>query len=195
MKRVLRHRLFWPIVAPLTALLVEPSPGRRRMMAVCLAIGVAVGVYFLWSIVTYVPTASVGHGHIVYEGEPESPLALKIGYFAAVSMGAALSSFRTLRLFALIVFAGSLISYLFYWEAFSSVWCFFAAAASAVIVLHFEQVRQLRRRLPGVKIGVAQWSNPDTPASDTALAPRDRQADYAAQGMEDLFAQAFGKVF
>ncbi|MGB4909297.1 MAG: hypothetical protein WBP15_12260, partial [Tabrizicola sp.] len=56
------------------------------------------------------------------------------------------------------------------------------------------QVRQLRRRLPGVKIGVAQWSNPDTPASDTALAPRDRQADYAAQGMEDLFAQAFGKT-
>jgi hypothetical protein len=40
---------------------------------------------------------------------------------------------------------GSVISYVFYWEAFSSVWCFFAAAASAVIVFHFERVRLLRR--------------------------------------------------
>jgi predicted PurR-regulated permease PerM len=56
------------------------------------------------------------------------------------------------------------------------------------------QVRQLRRRLPGVKIGVAQWSTSDSAASDTAMAPRDRQPDYSAQRMEDLFVQAFGKT-
>lgn len=57
------------------------------------------------------------------------------------------------------------------------------------------QVRQLRRRLPGVRIGVAHWSAPDAPAPDT-LAPEGARAgrpDYAVRGMEDLFAQAFGK--
>ena len=36
----------------------------------------------------------------------------------------------------------ALVSYFYYWEAFSSIWCFFAAGASVVIVLHFERVRQ-----------------------------------------------------
>lgn len=58
------------------------------------------------------------------------------------------------------------------------------------------QVRLLRRRLPGVKIGVAQWSAPDLPTSDAppTEAPRGGRADYTVQGMEDLFAQAFGKT-
>lgn len=67
------------------------------------------------------------------------------------------------------------------------------------------QVRQLRRRLPGVKIGLAQWSAPDTPGPDTpgpdtpapdapsTGSPRAGRADYTVRGMEDLFAQAFGK--
>jgi predicted PurR-regulated permease PerM len=62
------------------------------------------------------------------------------------------------------------------------------------------QVRQLRRRLPGVRIGLAQWSAPDTPGPDTPApdapstgSPRAGRADYTVQGMEDLFAQAFGK--
>ena len=58
------------------------------------------------------------------------------------------------------------------------------------------QVRQLRRRLAGVKIGVVQWSATDATPPDAATpAPRRAgSADFAAQGMEDLFAQAFGKT-
>lgn len=57
------------------------------------------------------------------------------------------------------------------------------------------QVRQLRRRLPGVKIGLALWSAPDTPGPDAPStgSPRAGRADYTVRGMEDLFAQAFGK--
>lgn len=62
------------------------------------------------------------------------------------------------------------------------------------------QVRQLRRRLPGVRIGLAQWSAPDIPGPDTPApdapstgSPRAGRADYTVRGMEDLFAQAFGK--
>ena len=33
---------------------------------------------------------------------------------------------------------------MFYWEAFVSIWCFFAAAASVVILCHFEWERRQR---------------------------------------------------
>lgn len=52
------------------------------------------------------------------------------------------------------------------------------------------QVRQLRRRLPGVKVGLAQWP---TAAGPDAPSPRKGEADFTATGMEQVFAQAFGK--
>jgi hypothetical protein len=42
----------------------------------------------------------------------------------------------------IIVLAGLLLAYFMYWQAFASVWCFFAAAGSVVILVHFERVRQ-----------------------------------------------------
>lgn len=53
------------------------------------------------------------------------------------------------------------------------------------------QVRLLRRRLPGVAVGVARWTAP----SDTdAPPPRKTAADFTAAGMEQVFAHAFGKA-
>ncbi|WP_420871212.1 DUF6629 family protein [Mesorhizobium jarvisii] len=43
-----------------------------------------------------------------------------------------------------IVLVGLVVAYALYWEAFVSVWCFFAAAASIMIVLHFKRVDQSR---------------------------------------------------
>jgi hypothetical protein len=42
---------------------------------------------------------------------------------------------------------GSIVAYAFYWEAFLSVWCFFAAAGSVVILAHFEHARRTRFQL------------------------------------------------
>ena len=57
------------------------------------------------------------------------------------------------------------------------------------------QVRQMRRRLAGVKIGVAQWAGPSaTPDPTPPATRRTGGADFTAQGMEELFAQAFGKT-
>ena len=36
-----------------------------------------------------------------------------------------------------IVIVGAAITFTYYWQAFTSVWCFFAALLSAVIYLHF----------------------------------------------------------
>jgi hypothetical protein len=42
-----------------------------------------------------------------------------------------------------VIFAGSVVAYLFFWEAFLSVWRLFAAAAaSAAILGHFVSVRR-----------------------------------------------------
>lgn len=44
----------------------------------------------------------------------------------------------------LIILTGSAVTFLAYEEAFISVWCFFAAAASIVIALHFRRQAAVR---------------------------------------------------
>jgi hypothetical protein len=137
-------KVFWPIFAPLAVLMIEPDLRRRRLIAGCLVAGAAIGIYFLWSLLANPHTASIGGGHIVYSSEPRLPLSFELMYLIATGIAPALSSHRAVNLFAAIVIVGSLVTYVFYWEAFTSVWCFFASAASAVVLFHFERARRLR---------------------------------------------------
>jgi hypothetical protein len=138
-------KVFWPIHSPLAALLSEPEPSRRSLISWCLVIGVAVSGYFLWSIWSYPQAAVIIDGrHIAYVGSPQTPIALGFGYIVATTLAPVLSSHAAVRLFAAIVLASAVTTYFLFWDAFSSVWCFFAAGASAIIVLHFARQRQLR---------------------------------------------------
>lgn len=138
-------KVLWPVFAPLAALGAEPDPIRRRWMLACAATGAAVGLYFLWSLMQHPQSAEIVHGHIGYLGGPDSPLLLGAGYFIATAGASAMSSHAAVRWFATIVIASAITTYFLYWDAFSSVWCYFAAVASALIVLHFERARQGRR--------------------------------------------------
>lgn len=136
--------VFWPIYAPLTVLAIEPDPRRRRWIAASLAAGLYVAAYFMFSLHGEARTAVIDHHHVVYSGDPNLPLAIKWLYPIATCLGPLLSSLVPVRVLGALVTAGSIISYVVYWEAFSSVWCFFAAAASFVIVFQFEHARRLR---------------------------------------------------
>ena len=111
-------------------------------MTICAAIGAGVAAYCLWSIVTYPHEAIIREGQIVYSGEPSPPIAIGMLYFVATSLTPLLSSHRAVVVLGIIVLAGSLFAYLMYWQAFASVWCFFAAAGSVVILVHFDRVRE-----------------------------------------------------
>ena len=70
-----------------------------------------------------------------------------LAYLAATTLPLFLSSQRTVVTLGAIIFVGIAVAYVFYWEAFVSVWCFFAAAASIVILCHFEWSRRQRLRM------------------------------------------------
>jgi hypothetical protein len=143
---LLHAKVFWPAFAPVVAFLIEPQHRRRQLMTICIAIGAGVAAYCLWSIFIYPHGATIRGGHIVYSGEPHPPIAIAILYLVATSVTPLLSSHRAVVLLGSIVLAGSLVAYFMYWNAFTSVWCFFAAAGSVVILIHFERVRQTEYR-------------------------------------------------
>jgi len=134
--------VFWPIYAPVAVLILEPDPRRRRLIWPCLAAGLGVAGYMLWTIVTRSHGAVIIDDHIVYLQDAGGPELIGLAYLAATGLPLLLSSRRAVQVLGAVVLVGLVAAYLFYWEAFISVWCFFAAAASGVILAHFEWERR-----------------------------------------------------
>ena len=140
---------FWPLYAPIAVWLIEPSEPRRHLMLVCLGVGAGVGAYLLWWILGHPHPATILDYHIVYGSGYRQPGIVGFGYLVATGLPLMLSSQRTVVVLGAIVFAGLVVAYAFYWEAFISVWCFFAAAASVAILCHFEWSRRRSLRTAG----------------------------------------------
>jgi hypothetical protein len=141
--------MLWPVYASIAVFLIEPSERRRRLMLLCLAIGIAVSGDLLWRLVARPHGAVILDGHVVYVSEYSLAAGLALAYHMATGLPLMLSSHRTVVALGTIILLGSVMAYAFYEEAFVSVWCFFAAGASVVILYHFEQSRRQRVRIAG----------------------------------------------
>ncbi|MFT3810995.1 MAG: hypothetical protein QM698_13835 [Micropepsaceae bacterium] len=135
-------QVIWPLYAPLAVLALEPRGWRRHAMWACFACGVIVAAAMLHGLVSgHVPGVPEG-GHIRYTlpyynsfrdaGLLEVLLAL---YVAATCVSLMLSRERLVQAFGAVVFV-ALCGTAFAYEAWLfSVWCFFAACLSAIVVL------------------------------------------------------------
>jgi hypothetical protein len=134
--------VLWPVYAPFVVALVEPNRNRRLVMIGFVALGVVVALYGATHISVH-PFAAciVGHSISYTNGPPHAHL--RIGaYEACTCLPFLLSSHKTIRWFGALVIAGLIASTLFYFWTRFSVWCFFAALASATVYLHFATVRR-----------------------------------------------------
>ena len=142
--------VWWPVYAPAACLLIEPVRARRLAISACLIVGLIVAVYYLSSILTHSHTARILGHHVVYVSEGKISFLMGAAYLVATGAAILLSSHRAMLTLGVIVVIGAVVSYTLYWESFVSVWCFFAATASIVILTQFEWSH--RRRLRATRV-------------------------------------------
>lgn len=136
----------WPLWPPLAALLVEPDRRRRLAMIVILLVAIPLAFRGLNGMWTHAYEACVVQNSVAYSnGLPYLPRQFA-GYVLCACFPFLLSSYRTLRLFGAIVLAGLIVSAVLYTHAYVSVWCFFAAAGSLTIYLHFARTPDERAK-------------------------------------------------
>lgn len=129
--------VFWPTAAPLAILLTETERNRVWALRALTFTGFVTSLYLLSSIL-YSPYSATVMGHSIHyhNGYGYFPNGQFV-YVLCTVMPFLLSSGRTIQLLGLAIFVGYGITLQFYSEALVSVWCFFAAIASALIYLHF----------------------------------------------------------
>jgi hypothetical protein len=133
--------VIWPVYAPVAAWLVEPDPRRRQIMQASFLVGVAVASFFLVQLVTLRNEGYISDGHILYRTNVDAPVLAGLIYLGAAVLSLVVSSHRAIAVLGAIICVGALVTYAFMQGVFVSVWCFFAAASSFVILAHFQGSR------------------------------------------------------
>jgi hypothetical protein len=129
----------WPVWVPISLFLAERNPRRRKALAVLSWAGVTVGVYAAVLLIRGQPTAHIARHSIAYSYKEHGPalvLALYLpGYVLPTVVPFFISTINRAKLMGTVLVLSLLATFLIERQALTSVWCFFAAILSLLIVL------------------------------------------------------------
>jgi hypothetical protein len=132
-------QVVWPVYIPTSVLLLEVVPWRRKALVGLSFAGIAASVFLLYYLVQR-PVVSVIEGHHIKYIFPHFHTFSASGlYLMGACVAPLVSSHRYVRLFGMGATVSLGITYVFYGVWFISVWCFFAALLSALVLLHFRR--------------------------------------------------------
>lgn len=131
-------QLLWPVYVPLAVLLIEPVRWRRQSLLAGALAGLMVSSWRLYSITEYGVVAQIHGQHIVYVSHADQGELTLLLYMVSTIVCLLISSHRTAQAFGLLAWASFVMAQAIYARWFISVWCYFAAFLSAVVLLHFK---------------------------------------------------------
>jgi hypothetical protein len=124
-----------PVAVPLALALVEPSVARRRLMGALAVAGAGVGLSLAVIAVNGRVAASVADtGSIAYRLQGSPGLRAAVPYVIVTCVPALLSSHRILRLWGVTLVVSMAATAVLRSHQFESVWCFFAAVLSMLLL-------------------------------------------------------------
>ncbi|HXL70060.1 MAG TPA: DUF6629 family protein [Rhizomicrobium sp.] len=129
--------IVWPLFVPLAVGLAEKVRKRRRLILALMGPGLGVAGYSVMDIRDHPYMAWPAPHSLVYINDSPFPWPLMLAYLASVCAPPLLSSSPAIRWFGVVVTLGLAITLGFFFVSLVSVWCFFAAVASAILVGHF----------------------------------------------------------
>jgi len=137
-------QVVWPSFVPLTILMFEKDPRRKKILQILSAAGIFTSLYLSWCLLFYKVSASIGNHHIKYE--LDFPLGNQwfsgITYILATVIAPFISSVKYLRYLGGILLLSYLVSRIFFEDYLVSVWCYFAAVLSLLVLVIIWRLRK-----------------------------------------------------
>lgn len=127
--------VLWPMVIPLSVLLMEEDKTKRNILKILLALGILLSSYYAYCLLNFTVHPQIVDYHIQYNND--FPIAYRNLAFAIYLMATIaplfVSSIKRMHYLGVLMLLSGLISALFFMQYLTSVWCFFAAFISVVI--------------------------------------------------------------
>jgi hypothetical protein len=135
----------WPFLIPFSALCLEQNKKRKKFVMAIFILGCLVSLYFLYYLTRSNITVKIVGFSLSYSYSPPFLRLVNSVYIFVVVAGGLISSHRALRIFSLLLVPSLALAYAINQATTASVWCFFAAILSGVIVL--DRYRVLKERV------------------------------------------------
>ncbi|MGC1389662.1 MAG: DUF6629 family protein [Bacteroidales bacterium] len=128
-------QVLWPVMIPVSVLLVEEDKKRKRIRRILLILGLSLSLYYSYCLVSFNVTPQITGRHIEYKTNfPDSFAMLAfIVYLIATITPLFVSGIKRTHLLGMLMFSSCLVTAIFFTQYLISVWCFFAALISGVI--------------------------------------------------------------
>ncbi|SKB12862.1 conserved membrane hypothetical protein [Planktothrix sp. PCC 11201] len=135
---------FWLIFCPISVYLLEDHPLRKKTILGIAVIGAILGIYLVSCVVRQEVMATNNLGNLFYNLNLLYDFKFaffydicKYLYLLVISVPFLISSQRLLAVFGILIIFSFILADRFYQATFISVWCFFAAVISSVLLFIF----------------------------------------------------------
>lgn len=149
----------WPILTPSAAALIEEDQALRRIQILLAMVGVGVAIYAGLDLLRHPYTAGIVGSSICYVNQRAFPIPAAGAYLLVINLPLLISSNAAVRRFGLIITTGMIVSFAFYFVAFVSVWCFFAALASVALCSVIRRAPRTARGKEALRAGLSWRSH------------------------------------
>ena len=128
--------VLWPTMIPLSVLLMEKNDGRRKLLRILLVLGILLSAYYAFCLLTFDVNPQISGFHIQYLNDFPEQLRMPAFYlYVIVSISPLfVSSIKRTHMLGILMFLSCLVTVIFFTQYLTSVWSFFAALISGVIL-------------------------------------------------------------
>jgi hypothetical protein len=129
--------LVWPIFMPFSLTLLETESTPKRLLRFLLVLGGFVSIVLSYILISYPIEAKINDHHIIYQMDFDHTFAWLFGisYVFPTVLSCVISSVKRMWYFGAINLASYLVTKFFFNDYLVSIWCFFAALASVVVLV------------------------------------------------------------
>ena len=130
-------QIVWPFFIPFSIMLMEKEQKRRKILLFLTIIGSVQALFLGYGMLMYAFSSEILHSHIRYNLDfpPANRWFGGVLYIIATGVSPFISSIRRLRFVGIIVLCSYLFTRVLYGQNVISVWCYFAALISFVILV------------------------------------------------------------
>jgi hypothetical protein len=141
--------VLWPLMIPLSVIMMEENRKRRRVMGFLLFMGISLSLYYSFCLLSFTVTPKIMGYHIEYNDTFPNSLRMIafLVYVIASITPLFVSSIRRTHLLGVLMALSCLVTAIFFTQYLTSVWCFFAALISGVIYWILRDSRRKQRMI------------------------------------------------
>jgi hypothetical protein len=141
-------QVLWPVWIPFAVYHFEKDPIRKKAIRLALYIGIMLATYHAFCLLTYPSDVSLFNNHLQYSiGRPYpygffNTYITGILYFIPTVLSLLMGGDKLVRLLGLIILLSYLVTWLLFHAHVISIWCFFSAIISLMIVFIINEARK-----------------------------------------------------